>query len=111
MSRSPLGKRLKEARIAKGISQKQLGILALIDEFTASARMNQYENSKHTPDYLSLKRIAAILELPPPYFYAEDDDLAEIIKRYATLNQQQVAYVLEVMKNLSNNPHNSLLEA
>ncbi len=45
-----LSKRLREARAAAGISQEQLGILAGIDEFSASARMNQYERGKHSPN-------------------------------------------------------------
>lgn len=103
MDRSPLGKRLKEARMAKGISQKKLGVLAMIDEFTASARMNQYENSKHAPDYLSLKRIAGVLELPPAYFYAEEDDLAEVIKLYCSLSKQKTHYILNKLRKLSQN--------
>ncbi|MCO3639760.1 XRE family transcriptional regulator, partial [Pseudomonas aeruginosa] len=35
-----LGTRLKAARIRAGYSQKQLGMLVGMDEFSASARMN-----------------------------------------------------------------------
>lgn len=82
MTDSPIKKRLKEARVAAGISQKSLGIAAGIDEFSASARMNQYETGKHTPDYLTLQRIAKVLKLPTAYFYAESDELAIIIKKF-----------------------------
>jgi transcriptional regulator with XRE-family HTH domain len=41
----------KEARLRAGISQEKLGVLAGIDEASASARMNQYERGKHTPDF------------------------------------------------------------
>jgi transcriptional regulator with XRE-family HTH domain len=54
MPKSPVSKRRKDARIAAGLSLKSLGIAAGIDEFSASARMNQYETGKHTPDYLIL---------------------------------------------------------
>lgn len=50
-----VAKRLKEARLAKGLSQKKLGIAAGIDEFTASPRMNQYERGVHIPDYSTLE--------------------------------------------------------
>lgn len=80
MADSPVSKRLKEARVAAGLSQKSLGIAAGIDEFSASARMNQYETGKHTPDYLTLKRIAKVLKLPTAYFYAESDELAKLIE-------------------------------
>ncbi|WP_115701845.1 helix-turn-helix domain-containing protein [Legionella sainthelensi] len=82
MANSPLPKRLKEARTAAGMSQKQLGIAAGMDEFSASPRINQYETGKHTPDFLTLKRIAMVLSVPTAYFYAEEDDLAEKIKLF-----------------------------
>ncbi|STX37713.1 helix-turn-helix domain-containing protein [Legionella feeleii] len=82
MVESPLPKRLKEARIASGMSQKVLGIAAGIDEFSASPRINQYETGKHSPDYLTLHRIAKVLNIPTAYFYAEEDDLAEVIRLY-----------------------------
>ncbi|WP_257282772.1 helix-turn-helix domain-containing protein [Endozoicomonas sp. SESOKO1] len=78
---SPLPKRLKEARLAKGLSQKRLGILAGIDEFSASSRMNQYEKGKHAPDFATLKRLSDELAVPTCYFYCEEEWLAEEILR------------------------------
>lgn len=82
MNNSPLPKRLKEARIAAKLSQKELGIAAGIDRFSASPRINQYETGKHTPDFLTLKKLATVLSLPTAFFYAEEDDLAKIIKSF-----------------------------
>ncbi|WP_058535678.1 helix-turn-helix domain-containing protein [Legionella saoudiensis] len=82
MTDSPLPKRLKEARVAAGISQKQLGIAAGMDEFSASPRINQYETGKHTPDFSTLKRISKVLAVPTAYFYAEEDELAKKIKLF-----------------------------
>ncbi len=48
-SECPYPKRLKEARKAMGLSQEKLGIKAGIDEFSASARMNQYEKGSTYP--------------------------------------------------------------
>ncbi|MCX7123857.1 MAG: helix-turn-helix transcriptional regulator [Gammaproteobacteria bacterium] len=78
----PIARRLKEARIAASLSQKQLGIKAGIDQFSASARMNQYETGKHVPDFGTVKKIAQVLKLPTAYFYAEEDDLALTLKGY-----------------------------
>ncbi|PIZ04479.1 MAG: XRE family transcriptional regulator [Gammaproteobacteria bacterium CG_4_10_14_0_8_um_filter_38_16] len=89
MAGSPISKRLKEARIEVGISQKQLGIKAGIDEFGASARMNQYETGKHSPDFGMLQRIAKVLKLPAAFFYTNDNCLANIIKMYSKLNDDQ----------------------
>jgi transcriptional regulator with XRE-family HTH domain len=80
--RSTLAKRLKEARLRAGISQKRLGILAGIDEFAASARINQYESGKHAPEFKTAERLAKVLEVPAPYLYCTDDQLAEWILAY-----------------------------
>jgi transcriptional regulator with XRE-family HTH domain len=93
MSSSPLCKRLREARLAVKFSQKQLGIAAGMDEFSASARMNHYEMGRHTPDYATLSRIAKVLKLPVSYFYAESDDLAEVIQIFHNLKQDDKATV------------------
>lgn len=73
------GRRLREARKRKGLSQKQLGLDAGIDEFAASARMNQYEVGTHTPNFEMAVKLASALDVPTPYLYAEDDLMAEII--------------------------------
>jgi transcriptional regulator with XRE-family HTH domain len=86
---SIVAKRLKEARLRAGVSQKQLGIKAGIDEFSASARINQYERGKHMPDLQTLTRLAAVMRVPAPYFYCEDPELAELILRFSALGRVQ----------------------
>jgi transcriptional regulator with XRE-family HTH domain len=72
-----------------GISQKRLGILAGIDEFSASARINQYERGKHMPDLQTLTRLAAVMHVPAPYFYCEDAELAGFILKFSALGRAQ----------------------
>lgn len=100
--RNPFTKRLKEARLASGLSQKKLGIAAGIDEFSASARFNQYENGKHLTDYLTLKRMAKVLKVPPAYFYTEDDLLAEIILVADKLKKEEQKKLLNYGLKLNN---------
>lgn len=76
---SPLPKRLKQARLMRGLSQKQLGILAGIDRFVASARMNQYERGVHAPDFKTVIALAKVLQVPTAYLFCIEDDLAELI--------------------------------
>ena len=76
---SPVAKRIKQARTRAGLSQKQLGIEAGIDAFSASPRINQYEKGKHTPDFATAARLASVLGVLTPFLYAEDDTLAEAI--------------------------------
>jgi transcriptional regulator with XRE-family HTH domain len=86
---SIVAKHLKEARLRVGLSQKQLGIKAGIDEFSASARINQYERGKHMPDLQTLTRLAAVMHVPAPYFYCEDEELAGFILKFSTLTKAQ----------------------
>ena len=81
--KSPVSKRLREARSEAELSQKALGIKAGIDRFSASARMNQYEMDTHVPDFGTIKRIAKVLKIPTAYFYCENDELAKVIKKWA----------------------------
>jgi len=55
----------------------KLEVEAGIDEFSASARMNQYEKGKHTPYFEISKKSAEILNVSTSYFY-EDDVLAKM---------------------------------
>ncbi|MRT57759.1 helix-turn-helix domain-containing protein [Enterobacteriaceae bacterium RIT693] len=82
--------RLKAARLKAGLSQERLGILAGIDEATASARMNQYERGIHTPDFELVCRLASVMNIPACYFYTIEDDLAEIILEYANTRQSGI---------------------
>lgn len=97
---SSIPKRLKEARIAAGLSQKRLGIAAGIDEFVASARVNQYETGKHTPDYSILGKLAKVLGYPIAYFYSNDDILAEIIYYYGKLDGTNKRKLINYIKRL-----------
>lgn len=99
MSDAPLSKRLKEARKAAGYSQKNLGIAAGMDEFSASSRMNHYETGRHAPDFPTLQRIAKILKVPTAYFYAETDELAKFIKLFSNTSKVGRAQVVAELEN------------
>lgn len=81
-------KRLRAIRLARGLSQKKLGILAGIDEFGASARVNRYERGVHEVDIQTAQRLALVLDVPLAWFYAEDDELAELILLFSRSSSQ-----------------------
>jgi len=83
-----VARRLKMARELLGVSQMELGVRAGIDEYSASARVNQYERGKHSPDFSTVRNLARVLGAPAAYFYAEDDSLAELILIFGRLNAQ-----------------------
>ena len=79
---SIVAKRLREARLAAGLSQRELGVRAGMDPSVASPRINQYERAKHLPDPLTLERLGVVLNQPLPFFYAADEDLAFLITAF-----------------------------
>lgn len=96
----PFGKRLKQARQKAGVSQKNLGILAGIEESNASAVMNQYERNTHIPKFATVRNIARELNVPTAYFFTDEDELAELLLLYSSLNRANQKAVLEDLRNL-----------
>lgn len=88
-------KRLRAMRLASGLSQKKLGILAGIDEFAASARINRYERGIHEVDIQTSQRLASVLDVPLAWFYAEDDGLAELILLFSRSSSQIQQAILQ----------------
>jgi transcriptional regulator with XRE-family HTH domain len=88
-------KRLKDARKAAGISQERLGLLAGIEPASASARMNQYETGKHAPNTSTVSLIAGVLNVPPSYFYSEDDDEARLLVLFHRMDSAERMQILD----------------
>lgn len=98
---SIIARRIREARQRLGISQERLGVLAGIDEFSASARINQYERDKHRPDLETTIRLAAVLGVPTPFFYTEDDALAELLLMAGNLPEDRKKRLLAYVRRLT----------
>ncbi|MGU3415817.1 helix-turn-helix domain-containing protein [Enterobacteriaceae bacterium C34A] len=92
--------RLKFARLAKGLSQKKLGILAGIDEFVASARINRYEQGVHQASIDVVHQLAKALDVPPAYFYTDDEDLALLLFKWNRIGSDGRRALVESVKSL-----------
>ncbi|ANS41652.1 MAG: helix-turn-helix transcriptional regulator [Serratia inhibens] len=90
--------RLKQARIAKGLSQKGLGIAAGIDEFVASTRINRYEKGVHEVNIETAQLLANALEVPLAYLYTSDDQLAEMMLLFLRLSPDERSDLLEQIR-------------
>jgi transcriptional regulator with XRE-family HTH domain len=88
-------RRLKEVRLDMALSQKSLGILAGIDEFAASARINRYEKGVHQASIEVVRHLAKVLEVPVAYFYTEDDELASLVRLWPKLDQEKKKNILQ----------------
>lgn len=71
-----------------------------MDESTASARMNQYEKGRHTPDVHTLKLIADALDVPLNYFFCEDEASAELAIAISKLSADQKKKIAEIITSL-----------
>lgn len=92
------GVRLRQAREGAGISQEALASKAGIDEFSASARISQYETGKHFPRYEIACKLADALEIPVAFLYANDERIAQLLlmwQRASSAARQQAVKALE----------------
>jgi transcriptional regulator with XRE-family HTH domain len=91
--------RLKQAREAAELSQKDLGILAGLDQFVASTRINRYEKGVHEPDMRTAARLAKALKVPASFLYAIDEPLAQMILAFSRLSSDdQLAFLRKIEK-------------
>jgi len=95
---APFSKRLKAARLLAGLTQQQLGVLAGIVEENAGAKMNQYEQGVHIPKFPRLLDLAKALQVPTAYFYAESDQLAELLYAYEKLSKKKQKELVSLIK-------------
>lgn len=98
-SSSIFSKRLRQARADAGLSQKELGILAGLDPFVASTRINRYEQDVHAADLVTAKRLAKVLDVPLAYLYADSDRLARMIRAFSKLGAAQQEDLLKAVES------------
>ncbi|WP_042861567.1 helix-turn-helix domain-containing protein [Dickeya sp. NCPPB 3274] len=92
--------RLKQARLAKGLSQKKLDIAAGIDEFVASTRINRYEKGVHEASIDTAQQLAGALDVPLAFFYTANDELAELMLVFLGLSPEKRAEILALVKTV-----------
>lgn len=95
------GERLKQARLAAGLSQKILGIEAGLDPFVASTRINRYELGIHKPDLPTVRKLAAVLKVPVAFFYADTDEIAELLLMYGKATKEERQKTLKLLATKS----------
>lgn len=87
--RSLFTKRLKDARLAMGISQRELGRRIGLAEDVVSSRVARYELGTSEPDFATAGRLAKELGVPLAYLLAETEALGDIILLAATLSPSE----------------------
>jgi transcriptional regulator with XRE-family HTH domain len=84
--RSIFTKRLKEARLALDISQRELGRRIGLSEDVVSSRVTRYELGTSEPDFVTASKLAKELGVPLAYLLADNDALADIILAVASMS-------------------------
>lgn len=72
-----VGKRIRQYRQEKGLSQAELGALLGWDEKSGCPRISRYERGVHEADLQTLSRLAYVLEKPLPCFFAPSTHIAQ----------------------------------
>lgn len=78
----------KSRKNQSGILAETVGMLVGMDEFSASARMNQYERERHSPNMRTSEQLAMVLQVPMAYLYCPEDELAELILKVSSLTPE-----------------------
>lgn len=97
---SVIGRRLREARERLGLSQEKVGQEAELDPGSARVRVNRYENGHRTPNPELVEAFAKVLKVPATYFYAQDDNEAEMLIAFHRLSKAKRAKVIEFVTSL-----------
>ncbi|MEL4016962.1 helix-turn-helix transcriptional regulator [Dryocola clanedunensis] len=95
-------RRLKEARQRLGISQAAVGVAAAVNPSGASTRLNRYEKGVYEPDMETAARIADVLNVPLPWLFASNENLAELILNFAALSPDLQLQLLETSRQMVN---------
>ncbi|MBF6023089.1 helix-turn-helix domain-containing protein [Lysobacter niastensis] len=95
---SVFAKRLKQAREARGLSQRELGDHIGLGKQVGSTRINRYEQQKSRCDMDTAAQIAKELGVPLAFLFAESDTLAEMILAFSKLTKGDQGKLLAELK-------------
>jgi transcriptional regulator with XRE-family HTH domain len=96
--RSIFARRLAQARLSRGLTQAQLGVLAGMEVEVASPRINQYERGVHEPRSPMVKKLAQALGIPPAFLYTDDELLAKVLLRWPSLTKRQKRELVKALE-------------
>lgn len=91
-------RRLRERRLALGLSQEAVGVAIGIDESCSRTRISRYETGKHEPAIAISRLLAMALGVPVGYFYCDDDLEAEALLIIHAVNKDQKRRIVETLR-------------
>lgn len=103
-----LGKRIKEIRTAKNLSQKEVAMTIELDR----GQFSRIENNKAEPNLSTLKKIAQALDIPLAELFQDDNSydinsyspaLVDRVKIISTLTQKEQETIFFMIDTLAAN--------
>jgi transcriptional regulator with XRE-family HTH domain len=88
-SREKFAMRLRNTRMAAGLSQRELGRRIGLLEEVVSSRVARYELGTSEPDFATVERLATALGVPSAWLLTDDATLAEIILAASRLSPER----------------------
>lgn len=98
LNSSTFARRLRERRLALGLSQEAVGVAIGIDESCSRTRISRYETGKHEPAIAISRLLAGALVVPVGYFYCDDDLEAEALLIIHAVNTDQKRRIVETLR-------------
>lgn len=95
---SIFAQRLRERRLALGLSQEAVGVAIGIDESCSRTRISRYETGKHEPAIAISRLLAKALSVPVGYFYCDDDLEAEALLIIHGVSKDQKRRIVETLR-------------
>lgn len=93
-----MGNPAQVGQAQRWLVSKNAGDRGRIDAFVVSTRINRYELGIHRPDLLTVRKLAKVLNVPVAFFFAdEDDEIAELLFRYGTVDPRVRAAVRKLL--------------
>lgn len=92
------GHRLRERRLALGLSQESVGVAIGIDESCSRTRISRYETGNSEPAVAISLLLAKALDVPVGYFYCDDDLEAEALLILHQVNKDQKRRIVETLR-------------
>ncbi|MRI44808.1 XRE family transcriptional regulator [Stenotrophomonas sp. MH181796] len=93
--------RLRQARILRGFSQREVGVRMGLDKDTASARISRYESESMTVSLEALFELAQALDVPPAYLLATTPAMADAILALGVESEAQQAKLSKALEELT----------
>ena len=92
------GRRLRERRLALGLSQEAVGVAIGIDESCSRTRISRYETGSSEPAIAISRLLAKALQVPIGYFYCDDDLEAEALLIIHNVKRDQKRRIVETLR-------------